>query len=60
MGCCPRKPHSLAAAWASHVLGVLTHSDVPPRPVGPAFPVAVLYTKSGQLAAASRNRPVPG
>jgi hypothetical protein len=52
MGCCPRKPHSLAAAWASHVLGVLTHSD--------AFPVAVLYTKSGQLAAASRNRPVPG
>jgi hypothetical protein len=32
MGCCLRKPHSFAAAWASHVLGVLTHSDLPPRP----------------------------
>ena len=27
MGHCPRKPHRLAAAWASHVVAVLTHLE---------------------------------
>jgi hypothetical protein len=50
MGCCPRKPHSLAAAWASHVLGVLTHSDLPPR-----FPAAVSVCKIGPISGEAVN-----
>ena len=50
-------PHgSLAAARASHVLAVLTHSIIPrytkPRAQqAPSFPAAVLYAESGRLAA---------
>ena len=54
------KLHSLAAAWASHVFAVLSHSIIPDTQrhgrAGPSFPIPALYAKSGRLAATSSDR----
>src|SRR6516162_4983097 len=34
--CCPRKLHSLATAWASHIVAVLTHFRLSPYPRPPS------------------------
>src|SRR6516225_9067843 len=36
MECCPRKLHSLATAWASHIVAVLMHFRLSPYPRPPS------------------------
>src|SRR6516164_831187 len=45
--CCPRKLHSLATAWASHIVAVLTHFRLSPYPRPPSGRHCI--AKSGQF-----------
>src|SRR6516165_4845300 len=47
MECCPRKLHSLATAWASHIVAVLTHFRLSPYPRPPSGRHCI--AKSGQF-----------